>query len=231
MRRPDLKVGEYYHVYNRGVRGLPIVHDDQDRWRFLKMLYFFNDAYSPYNWKVQLSRAGISAKLERPTDWPKKEKLVEVLAYCLLDNHYHLILKEVKEGGISTFMRKLGVGLANSYNTRYEQSGSLFQGSYRARRVASDNDLKNLSVYVQVKNTFEMYAHGGIEAAFANKEHAFAEAIEYPFCSLADYAGDRNSPIITKDLLGEWFPTAKSYRDFALALVESRDLERYSSIT
>lgn len=122
------------------------------------------------------------------------------------------------------FMRKIGTGMTNYSNTKYHETGRLFQGAYKARTVNSDTYLRYLSVYVQVKNTFELYP-GGLAKAVREFDNAFDFAVDYPFCSLADYAGDRESPIIDKDILGELFPTPKSYKEFARECILGMNLE------
>jgi len=123
------------------------------------------------------------------------------------------------------FMRKLGTGMTNYFNTKYQEKGRLFQGAYKARLIDSDIYLKYLSVYIQVKNPFELY-RGGLEKAAKEFDRAFDFAIDYPYCSLADYAGDRESPIIDKDLLGDLFPSKKDYKKFARECILRMSLEK-----
>lgn len=122
------------------------------------------------------------------------------------------------------FMRKLGTGMTNYFNTKYQETGRLFQGAYKARLVDKDIYLRYLSVYVQVKNPFELYV-GGLEKAAKEFDKAFEFAVNYPFCSLADYAGKRKSPIIDKDLLEELFLSPKEYKKFARECILGMNLE------
>jgi len=131
-----------------------------------------------------------------------------------MENHFHFILKEIKEGGVELFMRKLGTGMANYFNTKYKEVGRLFQGSYRAKVVDRDEYLAYLSVYIQVKHPFELYPRG-IKQAVRNFDEAFTWAVKYPYCSLADYVGKRNSPIIEKSILEEIIATPEKYKQFA----------------
>jgi len=159
MRKDLFTVGSYVHVFNRGHRKMPIVREISDKWRFLKMLYYFNDENAIDNWDRELQKYNISL-FGRPKHWPNQKPLVIILAYCLMENHYHLLLKEIQKNGISRFMRKLGTGMTNYFNTKYKEVGTLFQGSYKARRVDKDMYLRDLSVYIQVKNPFELYPRG-----------------------------------------------------------------------
>jgi REP element-mobilizing transposase RayT len=88
----------------------------------------------------------------------KNEKaLVSIISYCLLPNHFHLILKQEVEGGISKFMQKLGTSYARYFNEKYERSGSLFQGKFKATIIRSEYGLPTLTTYVNLN-----YKHHGI---------------------------------------------------------------------
>lgn len=112
-------------------------------------------------------------------------------------------------------MRKLNTGMANYFNTKYKQVGSLFQGKYKAKVVEEDTYFMYLSVYIQVKNTFERYPEGGLVGALENFDKAYEWAAQDSFTSLGDYAGERNSPIIDKDMLRKMFSTPEKYKEFA----------------
>ena len=213
MRKEPFTVGSYVHVIKRGVRGTNIVRDEIDRWRFILMPRHFNDDYISENWFRDLMDEKIAHTLNRPAIWPKQKKIVNILCYTLLDNHFHLLLQEIQEGGISKFMQKLGAGMTNCFNQKYKERGSLFQGAYKSRTVEDDVYLRYLSVYIQVKNSFELY-HGGIKKASDYFEKAYDWAVNYPYCSLGGYAGLRESPLIDKGILGEMFTPAE-YKDFS----------------
>lgn len=152
-------VNEYYHIYNRGTRKLPIVRDDQDRARFLAMLYFLNTGYLPHDWKRDV-RSEQAAVGEWPAGWPEQKPLVQIISYVLLDNHFHLLLKEIHPGGIAKFMQRIGIAWTKNFNEKYQESGSLFQGPYRSRHITSQADMINLSLYINVKNGLERYDRG-----------------------------------------------------------------------
>ncbi|MBU3901153.1 transposase [Patescibacteria group bacterium] len=227
MRKEPFTVGSYVHVYNRGNRKQVIVHDTKDRWRFLQILYYFNNRFSPENIFRELRklfRLNLNKQFTWPESWPERKPIVKIINFFLADNHFHLLLKEIQDGGIAMFMKKLGDGMTGYFNKKYQETGRLFQGSYKARLVDKDIYFKYLSVYIQVKNAFEFYP-GGLEKAIREFDKAFEFAINNPFCSLADFAGDRHSPIIDKDLLGKLFPNKKDYKKFAKECILGRKLE------
>lgn len=203
MRVEPFTIGDFLHVYNRGNRKMPIVRDEADKWRFLKILRFFNDKCSPHNLFRQLDairKNGGSHMFDWPKDWPPHSPIVKILSYCLRENHFHLLLKEIIKGGISLFMKKLGDGLTNYSNIKYDEVGTVFQGGYKGRKPEDDKYLDYLDIYIQVLNPFEEYP-GGTEKALKEFDKAFAAAMENPFCSLGETFGRRNLHIIDRDIL------------------------------
>lgn len=227
MRKEPFTVGNYIHVYNRGNRKLPIIRDARDRWHFLQMLFYFNDEYSPPNPFQTLReklKAAFNDQLVLPEGWSERKPLTKILAFSLMPNHFHLLLKEIKGGGITSFMEKLGTGMTKYYNTKYQEIGRLFQGPYRAKLVNEEMYFKDLSVYIQVKNPFELYP-GGLKRAIREFDKAYDFTVDYPYCSLADYAGKRNSPIIDRDILADLIKNPKEYKEFARDSMVARDID------
>ena len=224
MRKEPFTTGDYVHVYNRGNRKQPIVLDEADRKRFLEMLYYFNADVSIQNIFSELCKKNFKFNLKWPEDWPEHKPIVKILAFVLMPNHFHLLLKETIDGGTSKFMQKLGTGITNYFNEKYDESGSLFQGSYKAKRVDRDPYLGYLSAYVQLKNPLELIKDGFKEAK-NNFDHAFDLAVKYPYSSLAFYVTNNTSPIIEKEILGDLFPTPAAYKEFCRDCIMGMDLE------
>ena len=231
MQREKITINSFVHVYNRGNRKQEIVRDNKDKWHFLEILYYLNAEFISANpfYKIQSSLTTslttvVNKPFIRPDSWPERKPLVKILSFSLLENHYHLFLKEIKDGGISLFMKRFGTSMAKYFNAKYKEDGRLFQCPYKMKRIDEEMYFKYLSVYIQVKNVFEMYP-GGYEKAVNEFEKDYDWAIKYPYCSLADYAGERNSPIIDKDVLGELFSNPKEYKEFARQCLEQIDLD------
>src|SRR3989344_2776781 len=110
---------EFYHIYNRGTEKRNIIMSRSDQDRFLSLLYFANQN-EPADLKLQGST--LSKIIEKKIGTP----LVEIVAYCLMPNHFHLLIREVEEGGISKFMQKVTTGYTMYFNKRHDRSGSLF---------------------------------------------------------------------------------------------------------
>jgi putative transposase len=234
MRKENFTIGSFVHVYNRGNRKQPIVRDQKDKWHFLENLFYFNNKIAinnPSRSVERRSKLTFDRLFDWPAEWPERDPLVKIIAFCLMENHFHLLLKEIQEEGISLFMKKIGTGMASYFNKKYNEVGTLFQGSYKAKRVDEDLYLNYLSVYIQVKNPFENYP-GGFQEAIKNFDKAYGIATKDPYCSLADYAGLRNSPIINEDILEDFFPNPESYKEFARqCLVEEKLEDKLGKLT
>ena len=221
MRKEPFTVGSFVHVMKRGARGMPIVQDAGDRWRFMLMLAHFNDHFLSENWYRDLLDEGIVETLKRASTWPAKNPLVVIEAFTLMPNHFHLILKETEENGVSKFMHKLGTGMVNHANAKYKEKGSLFQGPYRCRTISEDGYFRHAAAYVMVKNVFELFP-SGYEKACASFDEAWEWAIRYPFSSLGHYAEVSDSPVIGSPFLKELFPKAREFKSHARDMLSGR---------
>lgn len=213
-RKDPFAVGSFVHVMKRGTRGIPIVRDDVDRWRFLKLLKYLNDANVPRNWERDINSENVREGFSRPLHWPKPKPYVSILAFCLLDNHFHLLLRENVEDGISKFMQRLCTSMSANFNARHDERGTMFQGAYKARTVGSDRYLQYLGAYIQVKNSLERHPQGLVWAT-RDFDRAFEWAGTYPFASLIDYAGNRQASILDNELVAEIYPDFTAFRRFS----------------
>lgn len=135
----------YYHIFNRGVDKRSIFEDKNDIYYFFNRLTDLNiDAVNSRLTTKRFKKQG-EAIIE-----PNHAKLVSIIAYCLLPNHFHLVLKQESKDGISKFMQKLGTSYTMYFNTKYKRSGSLFQGKFKANLIGGDFGLPVLSVYINL---------------------------------------------------------------------------------
>jgi len=220
MHKDEFTAGSYVHVVKRGTRGLPIVRDNTDCFRFLLMLTHFNDTFAPQNWYRDLEDVNLQHSLMRPEFWPKQEYLVNIIAFCLVENHFHLILEELADGNIARFMQRLGTGMAMKFNERYGEKGALFQGSYRAKIISDDYYFRYVSAYVQLKNILDMYPGGHVHAQ-DDFESSYAWACANPYSSLGDYAGSFDRPIVDRRFLSSLF-TPNEYMEFCKDFIFGR---------
>lgn len=225
---PKAKLHQHgvYHIFNRGVEKRDIFLSDGDRWRFLQGLYLFNDESVSANllWRLEQEKGkmhfGILQEYMK-TQGIERKPLVRIMADCLKPNHFHLLLEEIQENGISRFMQKLGIGYTKYFNKKYERVGPLFQGSYKAVEISNDEQLHYILVYINVINPGqELEPALKLNAEDPDEILRFAE--HYPWSTHPEYLGTRKSIIIDKGLAGELFPTPKEYLAFVQDIIRGK---------
>jgi hypothetical protein len=195
MRKIPIETGEHYHVFNRGVDKRQIFFDKRDIERFLLSIKSFNSVKTIGS--IHESRYG---KPRLGDLVSKNEKLIEIVSYCILPNHFHFILKQVSEKGIEKFMHRLSLGYSMFFNKKYKRTGSLFQGTYKAHHVASNEYLLHLSAYVNL-NGFVHKKWGG-DLSFVRS-------------SWKEFMGGTSEDISEKSIILSQFSSTDEYRQFA----------------
>lgn len=186
---------ELWHVLNRGVDGRHLFLDSQDYARFVHNLYEFNDATPSYNRRRRFDPSGMFDFVSRTS-----EQLVDIHGWVLMKNHYHLLLSERSEGGITLFLRKLNIGYANYFNERYARKGTLFQGRTKKILIRSHAHLFYILHYLHL-NPLD-YLQGAQEWRIRSKNgiRNIREVLEYlesyRWSSYLDYIGKKNFPSI-----------------------------------
>ncbi len=143
MRKVPFVGDEYYHIYNRGVDKRPIFEDKKDLDRFFQSIKEFN------------SVEPIGSIFENSFNEKKDiKKLVEIICYCLNPNHFHFVLRQLVDNGISEFMKRLG-GYTWHFNSRHKRNGALFQGRFKSSHINSNEYLLHVSAYVNLNNRFK----------------------------------------------------------------------------
>jgi len=217
MRKTRFSKNCFYHIFNRGVEKREIFLNDSDRWRFLQALFLFNDEKSSASilWQLERDRGLVNFKILREflaSQPESRHPLVRITTDCLMPNHYHLILEEIIDGGISRFMHKLGTGYTQYFNNKYKRVGSLFQGTFKAVLIDNELYLKYLLVYINVINPSEL-CEAKLTTENIEKVLSFVE--EFLWSTHREYLNKRESVIIDKGLLGEIFSNPETYREFA----------------
>ena len=204
-----------------------ITRDAQDRVRFVRSLFYLNEAHSDPYWHRET--AGIALP-DRPATWPERNSLVHILGWTLLSNHFHLLLKETREGGIAKFMQRLGGSMSTCFNAKYKERGSLFQGGYHGVVVDKDAHLNYLAFYIFVKNVLDMYP-GGLGKAAVHFDDAWEWAKKYPFSSFSGLVSGKQSPIVedddgfTSNVIGKGNTFKNEAKELLLAHMASRGEE------
>ena len=185
---------ELYHIYNRGVDKRDIFSDQYDIDRFYQSMREFN------------STDPIGSIFENSFKNPlggstSKSRLVNLVAYCFNPNHYHLILEQLVDNGISIFMQRLG-GYTMYFNEKYKRSGALFQGKYKVKHITSNDYLLHLSAYINLNDQ----VHG-----FDNHNYNFE--IKSSWQEYIDKENREN--LCRKDIVLDQFKSIKEYGNFA----------------
>jgi putative transposase len=208
MRKDELKNDEYYHIYNRGVEKRKVFVDTLDYDRFLKSLNEFNRV-DPIGSIFEQSIRDKKDKFGHEVS-----KLVEITAYCLNPNHYHLILRQVEDKGIEKFMHKVGMGYSKYFNHKYKRSGVLFQGVFQSIHIDSNEYLLYLSTYINKNNFIHGYNRG-----------------DWKYSSLLDYLGKRNNSLCDKNVILGQFKNIEEYKEFmeinASHLKDKKEMAKY----
>ena len=226
-------MAEFYHTINRGVDKRKIFLDDQDRFRFIHDLFEFNDQdlvkttfYAFSKIKKQV------VKIEQKQEKKKPRKLlVNILAFCLMDNHYHLLLEPLVEGGVSKFMKKLNMGYSRYFNTRHERQGTLFEGRYKRVLVKNEAHFIHLPYYIHL-NPLDFKFYGWRERKIKNHKEAMKFLEDYRWSSHLDYIGKKNFPSVTqREFLLDFFGGPKEYKRKIREWLQNIDLESIKDIS
>lgn len=184
MRNIKFQIGEYYHIYNRGTDKREIFIDESDYLRFIRNMKIFSETES-------FSKDLVAKK-------------VKFICYCLNPNHFHFLLKQSEDRGIEKFMHKLGVGYSTYFNKKYNRSGVLFQGPYKALHVKENSYFIWLSAYIN-----------------SNSEiHKIFKAENYQWSSYMEYLERSSSNICSKKNILDQFKNVNEYKDFVDLVIQ-----------
>ena len=194
--------GEFYHLYNRGTEKRKIFTDAIDYQRFVSLLYLSN-SQRPVDVKLQ------GASLKEVLEVNRGTPIVAIGAYCLMPNHFHILAKEITQGGISKFMQKMTTGYTMYFNKRNERTGTLFQGRFKASHASSDTYLKYLFAYIHL-NPAKLINAKWRETRIGAKEKKYVAS--YAYSSYRDYMNDyKQGAILAKKEFPEYFTDAHSF--------------------
>ncbi len=215
MARAPLGEGEYYHVYNRGVEKRVIFTTRKDYERFLFTLFACNDRRSHLNFRHQYRGLTSVREVEKVlAQQGGRDLLVDILCFCLMPNHFHLLLKQRGDDGISIFMQKVGTAYTMYFNTKYSRTGGLFAGTYKAVHAARDRYFLHLSRYIHL-NPADFVDPDWRERGLRNAEKVEQFLVRYPWSSYADYVdGERYAFLLNTQLLQGLFRNPGEYADF-----------------
>ena len=182
--------GGIYHVYNRGIDKRDIFLDEQDYAVFLNLLKYYLSPIDPTNTHPLMNFQNFT--IMRPRPLANIEKEITLLVYCLMPNHFHLILKQINKDGVTKLLRRVATTYSMYFNKRYKRVGYLFQGKYKASAVESDYYLLHLSRYVHL-NPLDM---PGLTRT---------DLVKYPYSSYQYFLGNKYASWIKPEMILAFF--------------------------
>ncbi|QQG45490.1 MAG: transposase [Candidatus Sungiibacteriota bacterium] len=207
MHNQQVPEDKYYHVYNRGVEKRDVFLNNSDYHRFLYLLFACNDTAQLLN--SQFHYRGPTSIVNK-----ERDQLVDIICFCLMPNHYHLILKPRKENGMPLFMQKIGTGYTMYFNTKRQRSGVLFQGGYKSILIDNEGYLSHLTRYIHL-NPAELIEPKWKKVGIlkAKETHKFVK--EYKWSSYRDYLNTPHFPhLLNVELIKELFLPKQEYESF-----------------
>lgn len=206
--------GEFYHIYNHSNSGEEIFKRKKDVDRALNLLDFYR-----FDQKIRFSyfdRLNITEK-EQYLELPK-EKLVTIYSYCLMPNHYHLLLREERRLGISEFVSNFQNSYAKFFNTKYKREGVLFRRPFKANHITGDEEFIHISRYIHLNPvTSYIFDMGELE--------------ESKITSFSSYMNESRNSFVDVDFLLRIFKTRKRYKKFVFDQVDyQRKLARIKKV-
>ncbi|MDE2040854.1 MAG: transposase [Patescibacteria group bacterium] len=169
----------FLHIYNRGAHKADVFKNEQDYWRMLKVLYIANSEV-PFN-MYSLS--------ENIFLIPRRKNLVDIIAYCLMPNHFHIAICEISPIQTSRFMQKLGTSYSCYFNKKYVHSGTIWQGGYKSKYVDDEDYFEILLNYIHLNPYRSKETPRDTNELIVMLCKALEQSKKYEFSSFKDYLG------------------------------------------
>lgn len=190
----------YYHIFNRGVEKRKIFLNDEDYQHFLQTLYYYQFSGPKPRFSTH--------KRFRSQNFNKNPKIIEIICYCLMPNHFHLLIKQTKTNGTQEFVRKLSNSYTKYFNTKHQRVGHLFQGTFKAVPVETDEQLIHVSRYIHL-NPYVSGLTKDLET--------------FPYSSYKDFVQETKNGLCNPELILNLFKNTKNYKEFV------KDQQGYAS--
>lgn len=202
VRRLVFTNGYYYHVYNRGVAKQPVFLNKRDYLRFVLTLNYYRFADQPFKLSRFLTTPVESRNDIRTGLGEAGKCIVSILSWCLMPNHFHLLLRQEQDNGVSSYLSKITNSYTKYHNTINERTGSLFQGVFKAVLIEDDEQLMHVSRYIHLNP---------VSSSLVSQE----KIENYHWSSYLDYLGKRVGFVDSRPVMSLFKSTA-SYQKFVL---------------
>ena len=205
IRKTALVSGEYYHIYNRGNSKQKIFLSQKDYRRFIALLYGVNTNQKFNFFDLQKSGGVFSKEIN--------DQLVSIGAYCLMPNHFHILITPLSEDGLSKFMQKLSTAYSMYFNETHQRMGGLFEGKFKSQHMDNDKQLKYIFSYIHL-NPIKLINSRWKEIGIRNLETAFKYLNSYQYSSFLDYVGNNRleKMILKLSDFPNYFPSKNSFK-------------------
>jgi len=233
-RKVQFAPGEFYHIYNRGNGRQNIFYNDRDMYRFLQAMYISN-SNSPICGieDLEKNKSGYTlSEIEKifTDNNVVPNTLVKICADCLIPNHFHFFLQEIKENGITRFMQRLGTGYAKYFTTKYDRPGSLFQGRFKAVHIKDDDQLRYLLAYINAINPAQIVEPDLKKEGIKDFYKVYDAVDKYNWSTHQEFMNRRDSIIVDKGLLGKLYPAPEDYISFIKDVLSGKDRKLWGTI-
>lgn len=193
---------EIYHVFNRGVEKRPTFTTERDYQRGIQTLNYYRHQNPQIRFShfLNLSKEAQTSAAE---NLQRLNKLIDVLAYCLMPNHFHFLLRQTQENGISKFVANFTNSYTKYFNTKNKRAGHLFQGAFKAVRIESDEQLIHVSRYIHLNPVSSFLVTS-------------QELDNYVWSSYPNYVGFKQTDEIETETILNYFSNKNPYKNFVL---------------
>lgn len=219
-RKVVLAPQQIYHIFNRGVASLPIFLDFKAHQRFLRLVDYYRFSNTPFSFSQLMSMSREERESVLVGLKEKNAIHVEILAYCLMPNHFHFLLKQITDKGISVFMTNLQNSYVKYFNIKNERAGPLFQSMFKGVRIENDEQLLHVSRYIHLNPS---------TAYIVEPE----DLEDYKWSSLNDYFSNSNNfSFVKSEPVLSFFRKKEDYEKFILDQADyQRKLDKIKHLT
>jgi len=202
IRKVNFVDREYYHIYNRGNNKQKIFQSKGDYEYFLKLIFLAN---GDQKFKISFLDSSVY-------DTKKENEIVGIGAYCLMPNHFHILITQINENGISKFMHKVLSSYSHYYNKRYDRTGFLFESKFKSEYIDDDIYLKYIFSYIHL-NPVKLIQSDWKEEGIKDKIKVINYLKDYKYSSFDDYLGFKRKEniILNRSLFPDYFLTSKDF--------------------
>lgn len=209
IRKEVFVNGAFYHIYNRGFLKRKIFVNQQAIHRFISLMKFCK-----FNYKCKFSYFNSRSKQEQKeitkSVTAQDQNSVEIVAYCIMPNHFHLLLMQEIDDGLLDYMTRISNAFAHYYNLKFNKKGPVFEGRFKSVMVENNQQLLHLSRYIHLNPC---------TAGLVKKK----EIVSYKNSSLVEYINENNILIVKPEIVLDQFGSRKKYLEFVM---DSADWQR-----